>query len=123
MHNTSLAGRSILLVEDEPLIALDLELSLRTAGAEVVTAGTIVAALERAERAEWSASIIDFSLSREDGGALCKLLNAKGVPFMFFSGRSTSEYADWPDVPVVQKPSSTENVMRVLADLLAKDAQ
>jgi CheY-like chemotaxis protein len=60
------AGRSILVVEDEPLIALELQLALEDMGATVHKAAALPAALALAEHtafAEWDAMVVR--------GALC----------------------------------------------------
>ena len=121
MQNIPLAGHSILVVEDEPLIALDLETSLRAAGARVVSASSLATALNQAECADWSGSIIDFRLGRDDGGALCRLFQSRGVPFLFYSGMRADEFSEWSDAPLVQKPANPQVVIAVLADLLAGD--
>jgi hypothetical protein len=47
--NHRLAGRFILLIEDEPLIALDVERVLRAAGAKILAAGYLESALYTTE--------------------------------------------------------------------------
>jgi DNA-binding NarL/FixJ family response regulator len=63
-----LSGRTILVVEDEPLIALDLKTALEDAGAKVIQAADAASALPLAERRDLSAAIVDFWLGSDSGG-------------------------------------------------------
>ena len=45
MQRPTLQGRSILIVEDEAIIAMDLTMALESAGAEVTSTGTLKHAL------------------------------------------------------------------------------
>ena len=55
----------LLLVEDEPLIALDVELQLRKAGARVITAGYLDAALSMTDHPDLSGAVVDLRLGAE----------------------------------------------------------
>jgi CheY-like chemotaxis protein len=57
-----LIGRTILVIEDEPLIALDIRQAFEDAGATVVMARTLAAALVEAEDTSISAAIVDHAL-------------------------------------------------------------
>ena len=66
MQSTSLAGRTILVVEDEPLIALDIVTALRRVGANVVSAATLDGAKLLVELDKLSAAVLDFGLRGGD---------------------------------------------------------
>jgi len=85
------AGRSILVVEDEPLIALELQLALEDMGATVHKAAALPAALALAERTTFSAAIVDFQLGGERCEDLCAELTQRGVPFMFYTGAPSTD--------------------------------
>ena len=72
-----LSGRRVLVVEDEPLIAMDIEQALETAGASVVIAATLDEALRLTEQGSLSAAILDLVLGASDGGALCARLRER----------------------------------------------
>jgi DNA-binding response OmpR family regulator len=118
MTTDRLSGRTIRVVEDEPLIALDLKTALRTAGADAVVTRTLNDALDLADRSGWAGAIIDFSLGTSDGGELCRRLVQRGVPFMFYSGQLSDAFNEWPHAPVISKPAATETLVGVLADLI-----
>ena len=115
---TRLPGASILVVEDEPLIALELKLALEEKGATVHTAAALPAALALAERTAFSAAIVDFQLGGERCEDLCAALTQRGVPFMFYTGGTEHGLAN-SAAPVVTKPASMGEVIAVLAPLVA----
>ena len=62
MPSAELADKTILVVEDEALIALDLEGALCDAGANVLIATTVHKAADLIERSEISAALVDYKL-------------------------------------------------------------
>jgi DNA-binding response OmpR family regulator len=121
MTDIRLSGRTILVVEDAPLIALDIATALKTAGAEVTSVGSLDRAMDAADHRKWSAAVIDFGLG-DNGVALCRRLQNDRVPFMFYSGQAGDALTEWPDAPFVSKPAATETIVVVLADLLMNSA-
>jgi DNA-binding response OmpR family regulator len=63
----SLVGRSILVIEDEPLIALDVGECFRRAGAFVLAAFNLRDGLRLAGDADLSAAVVDLKLTRFRG--------------------------------------------------------
>jgi CheY-like chemotaxis protein len=82
----ALQNCSILVVEDEPLIALDVAHAFQNAGAQVATTHTVRDALALAENNRFSAAIIDHALSDGDSSTLREKLSELG-PFLNYSGR------------------------------------
>jgi CheY-like chemotaxis protein len=62
MESCTLSGRSILIAEDEPLIALDIAEAFKDAGAAMVIASTLHHALMLVEHDDLSAAVLDHSL-------------------------------------------------------------
>src|SRR5262245_53804225 len=81
-----LGGHSILVVDDEPLIALGVTAALADAGAEVVTAHDLETALAAAADGTVSAAILDVQIGTSDCAPVCAALSSQHVPFMFFTG-------------------------------------
>ena len=73
----NLTGRCILIVEDEPLVVLDIAHAFKGAGADVLTAATLREGHHLAEHPRLSAAIIDFGLGDANSGALCARLDAR----------------------------------------------
>ena len=65
------AGRSILVVEDEPLVCLDFTEWLQCAGATVLAASHLDKALSLADHPLLSAGVLDFDLRLGDSTAIC----------------------------------------------------
>jgi CheY-like chemotaxis protein len=87
----ALVGHTILVVEDEPLIALAIVEDFKAAGASVHTAYNLSDGLRLADHPDLSAAVVDFGLSDGKGSALCERLNERQVPFILHTrGRSNS---------------------------------
>jgi DNA-binding response OmpR family regulator len=80
-----LVGRSILVIEDEPLIALDVAECFRQAGASVLTAFNLRDGLHLAGDADLSAAVVDSGLGDGEGTAVYERLNEHGIPFVLHS--------------------------------------
>jgi CheY-like chemotaxis protein len=113
-----LTGCSILVVEDEPLIAIEMAALLQTAGAEVFSARTLGEATALLERANLSAAIVDYGMGSEDTSTLCRDLVQRGIRFMFYTGYSHMQHA-YPDAVVVQKPASERQLVSAMVGLVA----
>src|SRR5436190_21474001 len=120
MHSHALSGRSILVLEDEPLIALDIVESLKPTGAQVLTAGQLLQALRLAADAPLAAAVVDFKIGDGDSAAICDLLKQRRIPFLIYSGY---DVLSWPaDVPVGQKPATSHKLVTSVTKLLQGDA-
>ena len=109
--------RLVLLVEDEPLIALDIEHRLRSEGARVITAGHLDAALYMAEHPDLSSAVVDLCLGEESATPIFRRLAHRNLPFVVYTGYATEALArEWPAATIIQKPAS----LNVIADALAR---
>jgi DNA-binding NtrC family response regulator len=81
-----LGGRSILVVEDEPIIALDIAHAFEQVGAKVVTSFTLGEALGLVEADLWSAAVVDHLLKDGESSPLCKRLGERDIPFVVYTG-------------------------------------
>lgn len=77
----------VLVLDDEPLILLDLEFAVEDAGCKPLTALDLVEALRIVENNAISAAILDVSLGR---GQTCeqvaRTLSAMGIPYVLHTG-------------------------------------
>jgi CheY-like chemotaxis protein len=118
LNSTSLTGRSILVVEDEPLIAMDIEQAFKNAGARVVLTRTAREALSSIEDT-LSAVVLDHGLSDGDSSELCDLLKKRNIPFVLYSGYSQLEGA-CSDAVQVRKPESPQVMVTTVLGLLQR---
>ena len=82
----SLAGRLILIAEDQPLIALDITLAFEDEGAWVMRARTLQEALLGVESPDLSVAILDHALSDGDCSKVCARMKERNIPFITYSG-------------------------------------
>jgi DNA-binding response OmpR family regulator len=119
MPSTSLAGRSILIVEDESLIALDIRTVMELAGAHVIIAASLRHARPLIATDGLSAAVVAHALQDGDGSELCELLKECGIPFVIYSGFSLSDIDGARKLgPHVVKPASPSVLVRTIEGLL-----
>ena len=111
-----LAGLRVLVVEDEPVVAMCLEDMLDELGCVTVgPASRLSEGLSLAEGA-LDAAILDINLAGERSNAIAERLHARGIPFAFASG-----YGVAPEgyrAPMIEKPYRTNDIGAVLAALM-----
>lgn len=118
-----LAGKRILLVEDEALVALLLEDFLADLGAVVVgPESQLEGAKLAAETEQLDAAILDINLHGHPSYEVADVLKRRGVPFAFATGYGKSGVdPEHRGVPVLMKPYRREDVAEVLADIVPPD--
>jgi CheY-like chemotaxis protein len=119
----ALAGIRVLVAEDEAVIALDLEETLRALGCVVCTAtasGAEVLDLVRRERPD--VVLLDLGLADGFAGPLAAALRAEGVPFVLSTGYPPERFDDpaLRDAPVLKKPYEREELTRALARIVGR---
>ena len=112
-----LDGLRILLFEDEPLIAMDVEqLCLDNGAAEVI----VMSALDEINGQalpSFDVAIIDLILDGASTLDFARNLQRAGLPFIFASGHSEIEEIGllFPDAAFVPKPYSGSDLMNAVA--------
>jgi len=114
------SGQRVLLIEDEPFVALDITQSFEQAGAHVSAAHTLKDALRLLRSEVPAAAVLDFGLPGDAGKVLCDELKAAAVPYVIYSGYPRPEGIN--DVPFISKPACTDEVLQAVQDLLTTDA-
>ncbi|WP_296600652.1 response regulator [Phenylobacterium sp.] len=118
----SLAGRRILVVDDEPLVAMLIEDLLRDEGVEVVgPASSLAQALELAGDPGLDGALLDVNLAGEFVYPVAEILRARDVPFAFVTGYGRAGLdPDFADAPVMPKPVPLVGFAREIVRLLAR---
>jgi hypothetical protein len=98
-NNTVLDGNSdarrVLIVEDEPLLALNIEDMLTELGHHVVaTATRIDKSLSLAQVTEFDLAVLDINLAGSNTFQVADILRKRGLPFIFTTGYGADGYAD-----------------------------
>ena len=115
----ALSGRTILIVEDEPLIVLEVQDAFHGAGARIVSAARIKDALEIIDKSDLSAAVVDINLGGQDCSAVCERLAERKIPFVLYTGQARPEVLlRWPEAPVLTKLADMQKVLAVVAGIL-----
>jgi two-component SAPR family response regulator len=106
----------VLIVEDEALVAIDLAMVLEDMGEEVVgPASNLEAGLEFATNALVDFALLDVNLRGKQSTPIARLLNSRGIPFVFLTGYDSPKIEDdFPGIPIIPKPISSKDLMRVI---------
>lgn len=112
-----LSGLSVLLVENNLIIAMDGEDILRRLGAEVATAPSVAEAMEILAGRSFDLALLDVNLGDGTSFGIADRLAADGVPFVFATGygEGIAQANSHSDAPVLQKPYTMEGVTDILA--------
>lgn len=112
MTTGEMAGFRVLLVEDEMLIAIEIEDTLKDIGCEVVgPTGKLETALQLATDEKIDAAILDVTIRGGEVFPVAEKLLERGIPFILASG-----YGEWAlpdrmrDRPRLTKPFTSEEL-------------
>jgi DNA-binding response OmpR family regulator len=117
-----LSGVRVLVVEDDPLIAMDLEDTLAEAGAVVVgLCQNVNQAAARVKLDDFAVAVLDFSLGTGTAAPVARRLAGQGVPFILYTGKSSGDpgLAEWT-CPIVQKPASPRALVSAVRTVLSR---
>ena len=117
--NKERTGR-VLIIEDEPLIALSLEDVLINAGFQIAgVAGKLENALALIESVACDVAIVDANLAGVSASPAAIALAARRLPYIVMSGYSPEQMQGvFPGAHFIQKPCRTELVIETLNALL-----
>jgi len=113
-------GLRILIVEDEPLIAMMLEDFVDALGHQPVgSADSVASATLLVEQGEFDVCILDVNLrAGERAWPLASALKAANKPFLIATGGQTEPFpAEHNDAPTLAKPYTMDDVRAALAGL------
>ena len=119
MNAPRLKGREILVVEDQPIIAMEIVQAFRDAGATVTTTMTLKHALLLVEHDSLAAAILDHDLGDGDSDQLCARLKERNIPFVIYSGFTQIRGA-CKGAPHINKPASGHVLVTTVEGLLKK---
>lgn len=123
MADAWLTGLTILVAEDEYLMASDIERELAGSGAQVLGP---VSSLEQAlilieEHGHVDAALLDVNLQGESVFPVADILKERGVPFLFLTGYDRSAIPTrFGDVFRAEKPIGLRDIRDYLASVIDK---
>ena len=109
-------SRSILIVEDEPLIAMMLEDFLESLGHNVhATCENLPDALSVVDKGGFDLAILDVNLNGQTAWPVAYRLRENGIPFVIATGGHVEPPpAEFANVPVIEKPYTVDRVTPAL---------
>lgn len=112
-------GTRVLIVEDQPIIALALADSLTEMGAVVAgAASSIGEALKLASTIEADVAVLDLWLGDALAYPVGDILHQRGIPFVVISGAARAEEpATVRDAPRLIKPFMADELLAALRSL------
>ena len=111
----------ILIIDDEPMIAFDVQDLIIEAGfASAGVAGRLDEALALIESGVCDAAILDANLAGVNSSSAAAAMVARGLPFIVLSGYSARQLeSTYPNAIFIQKPFRPAHLIRVLREILA----
>lgn len=112
-------GMRVLLVEDQIIVAMEMEDILRGFGCAVVgPVGTLEAAIRLAREAVLDAAILDVDLDGQKVFPVAEELQARGIPFVLATGYGESSLPEnWRGLRRLTKPFRREHIEAIMRSL------
>ena len=112
----------MLLVEDQMIVALQIEDMLRATGCEVVgPVGTLRAAITLAHEEAFDVAVLDINLDGEKVYPAAEELQRRGIPFILATGYGESTLPEkWRDQPRLSKPFRREQLEQLLRSVASR---
>lgn len=118
-----LKGKRVLIVEDDPILAVDYHYQLKGVGA--IAEGfkaTSREALNYLASHDVDAAIIDFFLCDGTGELIIDALKRRGIPYIVVSGSTFRMHGEVDDAHVLSKPVMPDELCRALSDCWSRVA-
>jgi CheY-like chemotaxis protein len=121
----ALSGRRILVVEDEPLVSMDIEAVLSEAGCEMVQpASDLARAKALATDGGWDAALVDANLAGQSVDELAAALKQRDIPFAFVTGYGRDSLPPtFREAKLLAKPFGREQLLALVGQLLQPGAR
>lgn len=119
-----LAGKRILVVEDEALLALNASMMLEDAGAVVAApAANCAAAVKNINEQDFDVAILDANLGGESVDEVAAALVRRNIPFVFVTGYGRESLPPgFSQAPLLTKPFNDSQLIDAVLLLLAQPA-
>lgn len=116
----SLKGKRIIIIEDEPLVSMEMEETLWGLGCEVSgTAGNLIAAKALSANTECDAALMDVNLAGQPVDEIASTLTKRNIPFAFVSGYGRESLPrGFREAVLLRKPFRHDELVAVVELLL-----
>jgi DNA-binding response OmpR family regulator len=114
-QGAGLSGLKVLVVEDEPLVAMDLQDVLRDAGCTVVgPALSLKQGMRLIEEEAVDGAVLDVNLGDEMVFPLADVLAERSIPFVYVTGYERLLRTCNHGCPVLQKPYNSQQLLKIV---------
>lgn len=121
MSSGELLGLRILVVEDDPIVALGLGDMLTAAGANLVgPAYTVAKALEFIANQTIDAAVLDYRLEKETALPVAAELEKRHIPFLFHTSSRDNPKRAYPNAPLLDKPTPSAQLVAEIRALVTR---
>lgn len=115
------AGLRFLIVEDEPLIAMELADRLTKLGAETVSVSTENECMNVIQTDRFDCALLDANLHGHPVDAIAASLTSRRIPFAFVTGYGRAGLpASFQQVLTLAKPLSTDQLLEAIKFLVTQ---
>lgn len=117
---SALMGKRVLVIEDEMILAFDIEALLEEQGCDVEAVGSIPRALDALRNRPPDLATLDMNLNGDASAPLAAALRDAGTPFLVITGYSDAIRTDSAsrDAPLLKKPFDGKELVRTLTGLI-----
>lgn len=122
MSGNDLKGVRVLLVEDQMIVAMQIEDILQAAGCKVVgPVGTLEAAIAMARDEPLDAAVLDVNLDGDKVYPAAEELHSRGIPFILATGYGEQTLPEkWRYRPRLSKPFRREQLEQLLGSVAGR---
>ena len=127
MSDSFLSGKRCFVLDDEFLIAFDIQQILERAGAAHVAsiASAAEAIVLLGSEPKFDVAVLDVKLGDPERNSLdvAALLQTQGTPFVFLTGMRVDDVHAkiFPNAPVIEKPYDAAGLLRAVQHALLQD--
>ena len=127
MSDSFLSGKRCFVLDDEFLIAFDIQQILERAGAAHVAsiASAAEAIVLLGSEPKFDVAVLDVKLGDPERNSLdvAALLQTQGTPFVFLTGMRVDDVHAkiFPNAPVIEKPYDAAGLLRAVQHALVQD--
>lgn len=124
--DAALQGQRILIVEDQVLLAMELQALLERQGCTVLgPVNTLARALALLDNERPDAALLDLDLNGQRSTSVACALSALNVPFVVVTGYGAAALStpELRDAPLIEKPVNHRSLVRLLSEMVLKIAE
>jgi DNA-binding response OmpR family regulator len=116
-------SQRILILEDESVIALEIDNAISGAGYATEVAASVSAALAKITTGAFDGAILDANVRGERVDSVALALQERNIPFLFVSGYGREGLpSSCPEAPLVPKPFHPTQLLSAVGNIVRRPA-